>query len=281
VSALFAEYEPDAHGAAVPVVVEPLAPHHLAEVVALAVQREGGDPAAWLASLEGSLDSAERATFVGMVGGRVAGYATVGWLAPGTGDPSSPAPAAWYLLGLVVAPPFRRQGVGRQLTAARLHWLHERGTDQAWYFVSSLNQASLDLHEEFGFRQTATDLRLPGVAFTGKGLLYVADVGGPFRLATVYESVGWSAVAENLPAAVVPESVGPVPGRVKFWKSDKGWGAISSETLPPGRDAFAHFSVIEADGYRELAQGQAVEFRYRATRQDRFEFIAEWVRAID
>lgn len=147
--------------------------------------------------------------------------------------------------------------------------------------MSSLNQASLDLHEEFGFRKTATDLWLPGVSFTGTGLLYVADVESPFLLDMVYSWDFSPGAVEYPPEAVMPESVGPVPGRVKFWKTDKGWGAISSETLPPGRDAFAHFSVIEADGYRELAQGQAVEFRYRATRQDRFEFIAEWVRAID
>ena len=178
-STLFAEYEPHAHGTLTPAVVVPLARHlHLDSVVALAVQREGGDPAAWRASLEDSLVAADRATFVGIVDGQVAGYATVGWLAPGTGDPSSPAPEAWYLLGLVVDPAVRRRGVGRQLTSARLRWLSGR-TDRVWYFVSSKNRASIDLHAHFGFHQVATDLHFPGVSFTGTGLLYAADIVRP------------------------------------------------------------------------------------------------------
>ncbi len=70
-------------------------------------------------------------------------------------------------------------------------------------------------------------------------------------------------------------------GVVKFWRDEKGWGVISSEALPPGRDAWAHFSVIDADGFRSLAQGQAVDFRYHATKQDSFDFVADWVRAVD
>ena len=36
--------------------------------------------------------------------------------------------------------------------------------------------------------------------------------------------------------------------------------AISSPDLPPGLDAFVHFSDIEADGYRALEAGDRVEF---------------------
>ncbi len=43
-------------------------------------------------------------------------------------------------------------------------------------------------------------------------------------------------------------------GTVKFWKAEKGWGAISSPDLPEVRDAFAHFSVLEMEGYRVLAR---------------------------
>ncbi len=70
-------------------------------------------------------------------------------------------------------------------------------------------------------------------------------------------------------------------GVVTFWKSEKGWGAISSHALPPGRDAFAHFTVIEAEGFRELAAGQAVEFSFVEAQQDSFDFVAEWVRALE
>lgn len=51
-------------------------------------------------------------------------------------------------------------------------------------------------------------------------------------------------------------------GVVKFWKAEQGWGAISSRVLPSGQDAFAHFSAVESDGYRELDEGQRVPVGY-------------------
>lgn len=72
----------------------------------------------------------------------------------------------------------------------------------------------------------------------------------------------------------------PARGVVKFWKADKGWGAISSSVLPPGRDAFAHFSVVELEGFQALSQGQLVEFGCHPALQDGFEFVADWVRPV-
>ena len=176
--ALFAAYAPDAHGGSAEVVVEPLGIQHLDACVALAVQREGGDPAAWRTALEDGLDATDRATLVGLVDGHLAGYSTVAWLAPGIGHPTTAAPDGWYLLGLVVHPLYRRLGVGRRLTAERLRWLHGR-TDRVWYFAGSANRASIDLHAQFGFRQVAADLDFPGVTFTGSGLLFRAAIDGP------------------------------------------------------------------------------------------------------
>lgn len=65
---------------------------------------------------------------------------------------------------------------------------------------------------------------------------------------------------------------------VKFYKSEKGWGAISSEALPPQRDAFVHFSVIDGDGYRELTAGDVVEFEFEEVTQDSFRYRATRVR---
>jgi CspA family cold shock protein len=44
-------------------------------------------------------------------------------------------------------------------------------------------------------------------------------------------------------------------GTVKFFKPDKGWGAITSPDLPDGSGAWVHFSAIEMDGYRSLNAG--------------------------
>ena len=46
-------------------------------------------------------------------------------------------------------------------------------------------------------------------------------------------------------------------GTVKFFSSEKGYGFISRED---GEDVFVHSSNIEGDGYRNLEQGQEVEF---------------------
>lgn len=69
-------------------------------------------------------------------------------------------------------------------------------------------------------------------------------------------------------------------GTVKFYKAEKGWGAISSPELPPGLDAFAHYSAIEAEGYRELHQGDEVEFDYEPAVQDSFRFVATRIRTL-
>lgn len=70
-------------------------------------------------------------------------------------------------------------------------------------------------------------------------------------------------------------------GTVKFYKSEKGWGAISSSELPPGLDAFISFGDIRGQsGFRELTAGDHVEFEYRPGRQDSFRFVATWARRV-
>ncbi|MFI7611631.1 cold-shock protein [Nonomuraea terrae] len=69
-------------------------------------------------------------------------------------------------------------------------------------------------------------------------------------------------------------------GTVKFWKAEKGWGAISSPELPAGRDAFAHFSDIVASGYRSLEAGDEVEFDVVERPQDSFDYVAENIRTL-
>ena len=47
-------------------------------------------------------------------------------------------------------------------------------------------------------------------------------------------------------------------GTVKWFNSEKGYGFISQDNGGP--DVFAHYSAIQATGYRELTEGQKVEF---------------------
>ncbi|MGW2249647.1 cold-shock protein [Kitasatospora sp. NPDC001660] len=47
-------------------------------------------------------------------------------------------------------------------------------------------------------------------------------------------------------------------GTVKWFNSEKGFGFI--EQAEGGPDVFAHYSNIVAQGFRELVEGQHVEF---------------------
>jgi len=46
-------------------------------------------------------------------------------------------------------------------------------------------------------------------------------------------------------------------GTVKWFDAGKGYGFISSSD---GKDIFVHFSAIQSDGYKSLAEGDQVEF---------------------
>lgn len=46
-------------------------------------------------------------------------------------------------------------------------------------------------------------------------------------------------------------------GKVKWFNDAKGFGFI---TLENGEDVFVHYSKISVDGFKTLAEGQAVEF---------------------
>ncbi len=46
-------------------------------------------------------------------------------------------------------------------------------------------------------------------------------------------------------------------GTVKWFSNEKGFGFISREG---GEDVFVHHTAIQAEGYRSLTEGQAVEF---------------------
>ncbi len=49
----------------------------------------------------------------------------------------------------------------------------------------------------------------------------------------------------------------PEQGVVKWFNESKGYGFIQQAS---GEDVFVHFSAIQGDGYRTLAEGAAVEF---------------------
>ncbi len=48
-----------------------------------------------------------------------------------------------------------------------------------------------------------------------------------------------------------------IVGTVKWFNGSKGYGFIAREG---GEDVFVHFSAIKGEGYRNLEEGQRVEF---------------------
>jgi len=48
-----------------------------------------------------------------------------------------------------------------------------------------------------------------------------------------------------------------IQGTVKWFNGGKGYGFIAREG---GEDVFVHYSAIQGDGFRNLEEGQRVEF---------------------
>lgn len=51
-------------------------------------------------------------------------------------------------------------------------------------------------------------------------------------------------------------------GTVKWFNADKGYGFITPDT--GGKDLFVHYSAIEGEGHKSLAEGQKVEYEEAA-----------------
>ncbi len=50
---------------------------------------------------------------------------------------------------------------------------------------------------------------------------------------------------------------GTMQGTVKWFNDSKGFGFIEQEN---GEDVFVHFSAIQSDGFKSLAEGDQVSF---------------------
>ncbi len=46
-------------------------------------------------------------------------------------------------------------------------------------------------------------------------------------------------------------------GRVKWFNDSKGYGFIEQEG---GKDVFVHYTAVQGEGFKTLAEGQKVEF---------------------
>jgi CspA family cold shock protein len=53
-----------------------------------------------------------------------------------------------------------------------------------------------------------------------------------------------------------------VTGRVKWFNSEKGYGFIARDG---GDDVFVHYSAIQEGGFRNLVEGEEVEFSVQSS----------------
>ena len=62
---------------------------------------------------------------------------------------------------------------------------------------------------------------------------------------------------DMVPLAIQVNIMSKTNGTVKWFNETKGFGFIEREDGP---DVFVHFSAIQGDGFKTLADGQKVEF---------------------
>jgi ribosomal protein S18 acetylase RimI-like enzyme len=132
----------------------------------------------WSELFANNLDRDDRHVTVVDAATGLLGYGRTGWFAPAADAPPNTAPAGWYLTGLSVDPAWRRRGIARALTEARLDWVAARA-DEAWYFANATNRVSLGLHASVGFVEVTRDFTFPGIDFAGgAGVLCCVDLSG-------------------------------------------------------------------------------------------------------
>jgi ribosomal protein S18 acetylase RimI-like enzyme len=150
----------------VPALIRPAAIADLPAASCLAVAERGGEDAQWRVRLAADLADPDACLLVAETDGEVRAYCRARRFDPPPDTPANVAPAGYYLTGLLVAPEYRRRGIGEQLTRARMAWTAERATE-IWFFANAANRASLLLHQDLGFREVTRDFTYPGVTFTG------------------------------------------------------------------------------------------------------------------
>jgi CspA family cold shock protein len=87
-------------------------------------------------------------------------------------------------------------------------------------------------------------------------MVAVNNLGDAFAEAGLVEEDEVEEV-ENTEEEVAEVTEGKITGAVKWFDTKKGYGFIEQED---GDDVFVHFSAIEEDGFKDLEEGQQVEF---------------------
>lgn len=147
------------------------------ELGRITAEREGGDPDEHARRLERAITewskSSQGIILVAVYESELIGFGKIRYFTLPPDSHANIAPQGWYLSGVIVKPEYRRRGVGRQLTQARLNWIALRA-DCAYYLANAQNRVSIELHQKLGFTELTRDFIYPHVTFTGGvGILFV------------------------------------------------------------------------------------------------------------
>lgn len=168
---LFAEYAQGERGVPLEELhVRPAEERDAVAIAELSARREGIEvdrvlPVA-LRETRGEFPRSQHRLLVATTADEVIGFGRSKWLAWPADSPARAVPEGWYLSGVIVAPEWRRRGVGSALTRARLSELF-LDAREVFYVASTLNRVSLELHARLGFVELTRDFELPGVSFQG------------------------------------------------------------------------------------------------------------------
>ena len=151
-------------------VIRPLEAADVPAAAAIIAGCADGDAAHHAGLLERRLArrKADDVQLIAELSGQIAGVGRATYFEPAEDAPENAAPSGFYLLGVNVDPEQRRRGIGRALTQARLTWIARRAP-VAWFFTDADNEASIRLHEAFGFRRNTGDFWFPTASFGPHG----------------------------------------------------------------------------------------------------------------
>ncbi|MFT4542623.1 MAG: GNAT superfamily N-acetyltransferase [Planctomycetota bacterium] len=176
---LFADYTPNGHGAPLPDLdISRAETRDLEGIIQMTAQRQSVAPEEIAARLEReiALDDPKHLLLAARVPTATIAFARINYAERPAECAPNHQPAGFYLGGVIVDENFRRRGVGKRLTEARLDWLMPRARE-VFYIAGDNNHASIDMHAALGFEELTRDFFAPRVTFqSGGGILFRMDL---------------------------------------------------------------------------------------------------------
>jgi ribosomal protein S18 acetylase RimI-like enzyme len=138
--------------------IRPAVDSDLDQCARLRANDVSGDLEMWRERFTSDLHNAKRRFIVAEIGASVVGYGHTVRHERSPDAETDSSPSGFFLAGLLVAPEFRRDGIGSRLTSARLEALRAE-TKTVFYLADPENQATISLHRRFGFEEVRRVVR--------------------------------------------------------------------------------------------------------------------------